>query len=404
MNITRLLKIAIYTRNGRFKRLDERVAELLAPTFNTSYELIVSVDGEIGRHLENGYWTGVAGMVLRGEVDLAASLTPTEERYEIIDFSYPYILDQVTFISGKSETLNSKWAFFYPLSNEVWIILVMSIVVISIMLYIFLRRKHKFLFIALNVIGVILRQSYLLKTDTFAESALCIFWIIGTMFLANFYTNVLLSFLTFPPIYVINDITELSKVVARGTHQCVTYPGSHLPSSFVTYGDDRIRLIGENLKNHKGSFSPLEVLEAEDNGLIFIQLRSSFLILKDMYFVSHDAFQEIPISVAYAKNFCCRKPLEVAIHRATAAGLFEKLQQDSYYLQYLPELLKAKVPENVKTISLADLTGAFLLMIFSYVFACFVLVLEILSNKIHCFRYKRKKVHKHVITIRSKYT
>ena len=51
--------------------------------------VLVPNDGVFGNN-DSGKWTGVVGMVHRGEVDVGiAHFTPTRYRKEVVDFAYP---------------------------------------------------------------------------------------------------------------------------------------------------------------------------------------------------------------------------------------------------------------------------------------------------------------------------
>ena len=54
-------------------------------------EYIVSVDGSVGAPQQNGSWTGVVGMILRREVQIAdIPLVMSPERESIVDFTFPF--------------------------------------------------------------------------------------------------------------------------------------------------------------------------------------------------------------------------------------------------------------------------------------------------------------------------
>jgi hypothetical protein len=53
-------------------------------------DYIKSVDGSSGAQLKNGSWTGVLGMMLRGQVQVAdIPLVTTPERESVVDFTIP---------------------------------------------------------------------------------------------------------------------------------------------------------------------------------------------------------------------------------------------------------------------------------------------------------------------------
>ena len=53
-------------------------------------DYIISVDGTSGALRRDGSWTGVLGMMLRGEVQVAdIPLVATPERESVVDFTFP---------------------------------------------------------------------------------------------------------------------------------------------------------------------------------------------------------------------------------------------------------------------------------------------------------------------------
>jgi len=68
-------------------------------------EYIKSVDNSAGARRKNGSWTGVIGMMLRGEVQVAdLSLTMTPERESVVDFTSP--LTDMRYTTICTELLN----------------------------------------------------------------------------------------------------------------------------------------------------------------------------------------------------------------------------------------------------------------------------------------------------------
>ena len=53
-------------------------------------EYFVTVDGSAGAKLKNGSWSGIVGMLVRGEIEVASmNLVMTPERQSIVDFTFP---------------------------------------------------------------------------------------------------------------------------------------------------------------------------------------------------------------------------------------------------------------------------------------------------------------------------
>jgi hypothetical protein len=54
-------------------------------------DYIISVDGTTGAPQQNGSWTGLLGMIMKGEIQVAdMPLVMSPERESIVDFTFPF--------------------------------------------------------------------------------------------------------------------------------------------------------------------------------------------------------------------------------------------------------------------------------------------------------------------------
>ncbi|GIY44654.1 hypothetical protein CEXT_65911 [Caerostris extrusa] len=75
------------------------------------YEIVVSKDKIFYNSLTDGNFTGILGMIQRGEADLTASYLPWQEiRSKAVDFSMPYKLGGADFITSKPGNIKSNLA------------------------------------------------------------------------------------------------------------------------------------------------------------------------------------------------------------------------------------------------------------------------------------------------------
>ncbi|GIY11696.1 lig_chan-Glu_bd domain-containing protein [Caerostris darwini] len=73
--------------------IDIKLLELLAERMNFRYTMVLPTDnGRYGMLYGNGSWSGVSGMLQRGEADISTLYSPViEERLPILDFSIPLL-------------------------------------------------------------------------------------------------------------------------------------------------------------------------------------------------------------------------------------------------------------------------------------------------------------------------
>lgn len=394
MNCSRYLKFAVgldssrsalyyATKDGAkyISRRDAKFADVIAHAVGVPFELVPSIDGETGRHLPNGNWTGLMGMVLRGEVDLATCMSATTYRNQVVDFSYPLYMEQITFVTSKPDFLPKIYALLDPFSKELWLIFLATLVIMSVVVYVFLRRKYTYQFVLINMLKNLLDQSSNLKLDKLSEQLLLLTWIIGVMSVSSCYSAVLLSFLSFPSRGAgVQDISDLSRAVAKGTHECATYPGSYFPN-FLLSSEDELKIIGHSSKKNMKSRDILKTMQQSKKKIAFIGLRSDFLMLDNDYFISENIFcGTMPVS-AFRKDFPCKSSLNTAILKISSTGLFQKILKDTAFLNNIHQLLHAQVDDIKKILSLSDISGAFAMLLIGYMLSCLTFMIEILSHK-----------------------
>ncbi|GIY09188.1 hypothetical protein CEXT_451271 [Caerostris extrusa] len=86
---------------------DGKFLKIVLEALRIQYEIIVTQDILYYEPLPDGNFTGILGMVQRGEADLGLSYMPTKEIHsKSIGFSAPYKQEELTFITPKPEILN----------------------------------------------------------------------------------------------------------------------------------------------------------------------------------------------------------------------------------------------------------------------------------------------------------
>lgn len=202
---------------------DVELSEMLAQTLKFSYELMTAEDGELGRRLSNGSWTGMFGMVLRGDADLVVSiLALSEERSKVLDYTYPYYRGRLTFATRKPEYVPDPTVFLKPFSFIVWIFTLLSFFFITLVFYRIFSRKYSFKKIILFCYSTLFCQGVVIQPKIISDFILISFWGVGTMLLSKCYSVVLLSFLTFPPLSGVRNIPELATAIVEGKYECIT--------------------------------------------------------------------------------------------------------------------------------------------------------------------------------------
>ncbi|XP_052069248.1 probable glutamate receptor [Mytilus californianus] len=94
----------------------------MAKRFNFSYKVVHPPDGQYGGPKEDGSWTGMVGMIMRGEIDIAAApFTITSIRESVIDFTVPIMEDGVGILTKKiTEEPYKLFKTLKPFTLKVW--------------------------------------------------------------------------------------------------------------------------------------------------------------------------------------------------------------------------------------------------------------------------------------------
>jgi len=121
--------------NDGYEGFIKDLLEEISSVQGFTYELVLSVDNKYGVN-SGGNWSGLVGMVQREEIDLiAADLTVTWSRMSTIDFSKPFLASSLTLLlKDPSQYSVAMSAWFDPFSWDVWILLIISYFVSSLVL------------------------------------------------------------------------------------------------------------------------------------------------------------------------------------------------------------------------------------------------------------------------------
>lgn len=99
------------------------------------------IETKYGNEVEKSVWNGMVGALVNREADLSiASLTINGAREKAVDFSKPFIELGISVMIRKPEKQKpGVFSFMDPLSTEIWLCVILSYLVISLMLFIVSR-------------------------------------------------------------------------------------------------------------------------------------------------------------------------------------------------------------------------------------------------------------------------
>ncbi|XP_030570348.1 glutamate receptor 1 [Drosophila novamexicana] len=125
--------------NERFEGYCKDMADLIATRLGIKFELRLVQDGSYGaeNQFAPGGWDGMVGELVRKEADIAiAAMTITAERERVIDFTKPFMSLGISIMIKKPvKQTPGVFSFLNPLSQEIWMSVILSYVGVSIVLY-----------------------------------------------------------------------------------------------------------------------------------------------------------------------------------------------------------------------------------------------------------------------------
>ena len=175
-------------------------------------ETQIIVTGEKNAVLPNGTLKGLKRLINAGEIDIAVQpILIYESNMKIMDFAYPFEMLSAVFVIQKPDYKPEVLGILKTFSWQLWTAIFLTLIVMSTACYVGFKRKYPLDKILLHTSAIFLRQSSIFKLSSKSENLLVYSWVIGAMFICLAYDSVFLSFLTFPPINPIKDVSHLSK-------------------------------------------------------------------------------------------------------------------------------------------------------------------------------------------------
>ncbi|XP_070213203.1 probable glutamate receptor [Littorina saxatilis] len=188
----------------------------LSVRLNFSYLFVPAADDSWGIELDNGQWDGPIGMLMRKEVDLAASAFAIEEgRASVVDATTPFLSTTAVVIFRKALTKQYYWTFFLqPFHSVVYKVVAGSLVFVLLLLSLLEKGEQGLTDGKKNAIkvdrvtwrrimanlqflfGALLSRPSTWETTSRAGRMLAMTWLLLGVVLASLYSSELTSSLT----------------------------------------------------------------------------------------------------------------------------------------------------------------------------------------------------------------
>lgn len=377
--------------NKRFRGIDGNFLNIIGEYFGFEFEERIPEDEEWGRKKSDGNWSGLIGLVARGEADMAiGSISINAQRLEVIDFSTLYSTEETTFIiENPSNTERSFFAYVLPFDITVWLCFFLTILLFGFLFYRFSGRHLTPGRVLYKLFGSVLGQGFNVNCYSNKEKFLILVWLFFAMMMSLSYSTKMLSSLTVPLKNVpIRNFHEMAKAVEMGTHKCLTWKDGNLIQFLLESKEKHLQNLGKYIQNNEWYQNPSKFASTSEINQYSCVIRSraemilfySSPDLMSKYMISKESLGVWSIGIVLGKNFCCKSKLDNVISRLRSAGIYNKLLRDSAFklwIKNFDNVEYANRNELSPQLVLKDMRGPLLLVIAGYALSIIILLIEI---------------------------
>ncbi|XP_076372835.1 putative glutamate receptor [Tachypleus tridentatus] len=407
-----------YDSNGKLHvkdGIDVKIIQALAQKFNFRLRHVPSIDKRFGAKLSNGSWNGLIGMVRRQEAEIAISdLGMSNARAEVIDYTYPYVKDQINFLVQAPREKPRALAIIRPFSLEMWIAILAVVLTTSLVTGL----------VAKKTIGPETKNWTFQKSLWYYCGALTFqgadelpdrdsqriiiggYWLFAIIIVAGF-SGSLTSFMNVPGKELpIDTISELARRVQNKQIKVGTVPNSLTCTNLMSGTKGDLAIISNDIKNDiKGT-----LVENKENGAIKAMkepyaftwsgtLMEGVLVnlgIREYHFCK-SVLSDILYSVVLAKGSPMTEPFSKALRQLNEGGLIDKWKRDvldrrarenafSKNNNSSPMLISVN-QGGPRALTLEDVQGSFILISVGHGLSIVVFLLELFYS-----RHKMKSV------------
>ncbi|GFS88534.1 lig_chan-Glu_bd domain-containing protein [Nephila pilipes] len=387
----------------RFYGVEAELLKTIMTKLNVNYEIVTPKDEQYGIELNDGNWTGIIGMLHRGEADIGiANLGVWDDRFRTVDFSFPYSTDGLHFCMFKSAYRSELFGFYRLFDFCTWMLILGSLFITATVILIILKVQETFSSIMLYLFGSFLSQTLILHRQIHDWKIIFLSWLVFAFIMSAAYSGALLSFLTLPSEgKTIETFRELAEGVAKDSHRVYALRGARHVSYFKSSSEEHLRFLGNMIDKNDWYFTsddmtqnPLKKKDSPDNKTRVDVVLGSRYIFKLLYdvggfkykvFISEERSMSGSIAIAFRKGFCCYSEVNTMLTRIVESGLYEKylkVESLKYWFALSSEERKEIEIEEDRSLSVHDFAGAFVLLSAGLLISFLVFLIEIVTSHI----------------------
>ncbi|XP_064489391.1 glutamate receptor ionotropic, kainate 2-like [Ornithodoros turicata] len=398
------------TGNERFYGYTKDLFELLSQELGFNYEFYRVPDGQYGTPSASGEWNGMVKELLDRKADAAiVDLTITYEREEAVDFTTPFMSTGISILFrkvGKQEP--SLFSFLHPFSLDVWFYMLTGYLSVSLFMFI-MGRFTPYEWVPQHAcvpedgdltnqfnlpnslwftMGALMQQGSEMAPVAISCRITSGFWSFFVLIMVASYTANLAAFLTAQrmssPIENANDLAKQSKIkygCREGGSTCSFFQQSQDP-------------IMKRMWNTMTSELPSPIAKTNEKGVERV-LRGDYAYLMEATSIEYEVERNCNLTqvgglldnkfygIATPPLSPVRQALSSAIIKLQERGDLEMLKRRWWRVKG-PRCPVESASSSTSEMSLSNVGGVFLVLIFGCIAALLIVVLE--------FIWKTKKI------------
>ncbi|XP_076063391.1 putative glutamate receptor [Oratosquilla oratoria] len=371
---------------------------IIAKKLNFTYHLVRPGDGEWGRGLPNGSFTGMIGMCQRKEVDMALGpFGVTWERAQVVDFSTTLFVDGFGIFLPRPRLQKDLSGFLKPLSWEVWLgfltCLLLGAFLGALLLlfhnYSFLTWKGVKAFNSGWMVRGVLQQAIPRLPRVNAGRVFVGTWILVGLILGAAYRGVLTSLLAVPRVTV--PVDSLEDLLDYGRIPWALEYGTSLHQLFADADSGVYSRVFQDASFVKDCYRARHKIK-DDNLAVLCDFFTMRKIMSEdfsvsgqcNYYIAENAIKSAPLSFAFPRTSPLIQHFDQWLQPLKESGVMSRsvLSVTANATACLVRPGREKGTRVNTVFDLVDLAGVFLLLVGGLVAALIAFLCEEIGAKL----------------------
>ncbi|GFU20530.1 uncharacterized protein NPIL_266071 [Nephila pilipes] len=329
----------------------------------------------------NGTWSGIPGMIQRGEIDLAFTYLRTEGAIrKMYGISKSFAHFDITYAENVPK-VHKPIAFSYPFDGNVWIGLIISLFIMSLLFLKLHDGRCSFGSAFFKIFGSILRQPFSFNNDSLKCYVLALVWWLFVTVITTAYCETFFSIL-FQSMKEIRKVHGFFEASPERENQfffrkfCFSFLFNFTAGSEGAFAakDNMYVNASKTISEHHPEADPYETLDRN--------LSTLFSENQEIAYVFNDSLLASPIAFVYGNRFCCISRLNLIFSGVTTVFKYDSSLKDNLVKRSL-EFLEVSKDFNTRSLSFNDLYGIVIFFVLGIMFSFFVLVGEIVFYRMN---------------------